>query len=183
MGLGCLIYYFPVGKDPCVAKDCTCDCSVVATTTESFTYITPTTLSTTVITSTTILAIPTSTTVPIQNGPIIQDLWVQYDYDFSDDDNSFDDISDDFFNTNLYYNIPFLQHTYKPTTTTPFSYSSQSTATTDTQTSVKIGMIILGVLLFILFVSLGLLKAFKNRYNTLTKCELLSLKNTFFQYF
>ena len=54
------------------------------------------------------------------------------------------------------------------TTTTP-------TTMTATPISVKIGMAILGILLFILFVSLGLLKAYKNRYSTLTKCELISL--------
>ena len=34
----------------------------------------------------------------------------------------------------------------------------------------KIGMTILALLLVILFISLGLLKAFKDRYNTLRKC-------------
>ena len=38
----------------------------------------------------------------------------------------------------------------------------------------KIGMTILAILLVILFISLGLLKAFKERYNTLIKCEFLS---------
>ena len=38
----------------------------------------------------------------------------------------------------------------------------------------QIGMTILAILLVILFISLGLLKAFKERYNTLTKCKFLS---------
>ena len=37
----------------------------------------------------------------------------------------------------------------------------------------KIGMTIFAILLVILFISLGLLKAFKDRYNTLTKCKFL----------
>ena len=59
------------------------------------------------------------------------------------------------------------------TTTTP-------TTMTATPISVKIGMAILGILLFILFVSLGLLM---NRYSILTRCEFISLRNKFLNIF
>ena len=70
------------------------------------------------------------------------------------------------------------------TEATPSTKSATITESTKiavkTPIGVKIGMIILGMLVFTLLISLGLLNAiFKNRYNTLIECKLLSWENKF----
>ena len=64
----------------------------------------------------------------------------------------------------------------RPTSTTITTTRAMATEpTTETQNqNLKIGMGILAILIVILLISLGLLKPFKERYNTLTKCKFLS---------
>ena len=75
---------------------------------------------------------------------------------------SITDYPSDYYSSNYYSN----------SSSNYYSSNSYSKNVQQTQNQyLKIGMTILAILLFI---SLGLLKAFKERYNTLTKCKFLS---------